>query len=641
MNILQSRAWLITATWLAFIACGLLFNSASAKTNFSGQYSTPNKVVAIGDIHGAYDRFNAILKELKLIDDSDNWIGGNTYLVSLGDLIDRGEGSRQVLDLMIKIQKQAPESGGLVLQVLGNHELMVTTGDLRYVSVEEYAAFKDDETAQQRTDLLAQYKFENPDMAEDELLTKFTKEYPPGYVALVNAFSPKGKYGRWLRTALPVIKVNDSLFAHGGLSTDLAGMELAEINKMVKPIWEYQDIVQSLQSKKVLPLTTNYWTRTEYLNNKLLPYAEKKKKNSNARMPSWAKHFVRLYQLEESAFSDRSPMWYRGNAYCHPYSESFNTEGLLKSLDAKRIVVGHTPLYKQVRSRLDGQVILADTGMLKKAYNGNATALVFANNTIQVHSLGATELSPLLTEVNRFSVGSKSLSEAEIKDLLLTADITHSEKIGVGITDSSIVTLEKNGNKIRALLKTFDSDRRFETKKSSKGKNYVADRYQHEIAAYRLDRMLGLNLVPVAVKRQVDNKTGLLQYWVENLRNEKDREEQNIEFNSYCPRLEQYISRYIFDVLIYNDDRNQTNLTFSKKGNMLYLIDHSIAFGLSKNPPKMYKKITLKLSSLFRKKLASLSQDNLQQQLGDVLHRTQIKAMIQRRDMILAKAKSP
>ena len=90
-----------------------------------------SRVVAIGDIHGAYDEFTGLLRAVGLVDGDLHWQGGNTHLVSLGDLVDRGAGSKQVMDLLMRLQEQAEAAGGRVHVLLGNHELMNLTGDLR------------------------------------------------------------------------------------------------------------------------------------------------------------------------------------------------------------------------------------------------------------------------------------------------------------------------------------------------------------------------------------------------------------------------------------------------------------------------------------------------------------------------------
>jgi hypothetical protein len=83
---------------------------------------TESRVVAFGDVHGAYDDWVAMLRELGVVDGDLNWSGGDTHLISLGDLIDRGPGSRAVVQLMMKLDRQAEKAGGAVHMVLGNHE---------------------------------------------------------------------------------------------------------------------------------------------------------------------------------------------------------------------------------------------------------------------------------------------------------------------------------------------------------------------------------------------------------------------------------------------------------------------------------------------------------------------------------------
>ncbi len=99
------------------------------------------RVVVVPDVHGAYQELLSVLRETAVIDESLHWRGGDTQLVSLGDLIDRGPDGRKVLDLFMRLELEAPGSGGAVHVLLGNHEVMNIVGDLRYVTDVEYAAF--------------------------------------------------------------------------------------------------------------------------------------------------------------------------------------------------------------------------------------------------------------------------------------------------------------------------------------------------------------------------------------------------------------------------------------------------------------------------------------------------------------------
>ena len=88
-------------------------------------------VVAIGDVHNAFDDFVAILRRTGLINEQNHWAGGKTTFVQVGDLLDRGPKPREVMDLMMALEKEAPKTGGRVVSLLGNHEMMNIMGDLR------------------------------------------------------------------------------------------------------------------------------------------------------------------------------------------------------------------------------------------------------------------------------------------------------------------------------------------------------------------------------------------------------------------------------------------------------------------------------------------------------------------------------
>lgn len=90
--------------------------------------------IVVGDIHGELDGFREILTDAKLIDDKDNWLGGNTVLIQTGDVIDRGLHSREAMNLLRRLQKQARVSKGAIVRLCGNHELMLLQGDYRYTN---------------------------------------------------------------------------------------------------------------------------------------------------------------------------------------------------------------------------------------------------------------------------------------------------------------------------------------------------------------------------------------------------------------------------------------------------------------------------------------------------------------------------
>jgi predicted MPP superfamily phosphohydrolase len=91
----------------------------------------PSRIVAVGDVHGNFDGLVVLLKDRGLIDESNNWIGGDAHLVFSGDLLHRGDDSYAVIKLIMKLEKQTKEKGGNVTALLGNHDLMVLAGNLK------------------------------------------------------------------------------------------------------------------------------------------------------------------------------------------------------------------------------------------------------------------------------------------------------------------------------------------------------------------------------------------------------------------------------------------------------------------------------------------------------------------------------
>ena len=231
-----------------------LFLSNSVLSASTYEVDTSERVVAFGDVHGAYDDWTAMLRELGVIDAKHNWSGGKTHLVSLGDLIDRGPGSRAVVELLMKLDGQASRAGGAVHLVLGNHEVMVMTGDLRYVSVPEFAAFADDETQADRDELYAQYRRFNSGGEDAEVREKFDMQYPKGFVALKKAFALDGALGSWLSLQPFIVRVNDKVYKHGGIASDVSEKSIAALNKQMQgELQAYLESIAALQEAGVMP----------------------------------------------------------------------------------------------------------------------------------------------------------------------------------------------------------------------------------------------------------------------------------------------------------------------------------------------------------------------------------------------------
>ena len=530
--------------------------------------------------------------------------------------------------------------------LLGNHELMSLTGNRDYAKKSDYAAFAQDETERERNDLRQRYIKDHENKKEKDFSEEFDRLFPPGFIALDRAFSLNGYIGKWLLAQPVILKINDTVFVHGGIPSGFVKKSLSEINEEGRThLNRYLKTVDRLSSANILPKYVGFYDRLPYLNSKAkkLIDADPEVNTNPQKRPAWFNDVLELNESQQSwIFTGEGPLWYRGTSVCNVNCESFNTERFLKNVKAARVVVGHTPTSgHQVINRMDGMVLRLDTGMLNSYYRGQASALIIEKDHLYVHYPGNPEKTP--PEKESFSLSRKlsGMNDSELEDFLLTGEIINKKDLGTGITRPMKITLKKGEKTINAVFKTYDSSPGFENTGTSfrnRGSDET-DRYVYDVAAYRLDRMLDLQMVPTAVLRKIDGKEGVLQYWVENSINERDREKDNISFDSFCSKKEQYWLRYLFDILIYNEDRNLTNILWTKNDFMMVFIDHSRAFRNSGSRPKMYRKVPLYISDFLRKKLENLNTDNLNEALSPYLNRFQINAIIKRRDRIMKEGK--
>ena len=202
---------------------------------------TTERIVAVGDIHGAFDNFVAILRAAQVIDNRSRWNGRRTVLVQTGDILDRGPDSRKAIDLLRRLERDAERAGGRVVSLLGNHEFMRLVSDWRYVSPGEIDAFKTGDSAQYRDQVFAALSQQAEQRAKTEgrefdaaaYREQFMKEVPLGMIELRQAFGPQGEYAKWVRERPAVAKINGVLFLHGGISPEIAPLGCEGINAAV------------------------------------------------------------------------------------------------------------------------------------------------------------------------------------------------------------------------------------------------------------------------------------------------------------------------------------------------------------------------------------------------------------------------
>ncbi|MDH5345907.1 MAG: hypothetical protein OEW59_09100, partial [Gammaproteobacteria bacterium] len=161
-------------------------------------------------------------------------------------------------------------------------------------------------------------------------------------------------------------------------------------------------------------------------------------------------------------------------------------------------------------------------------------------------------------------------------------------------------------------------------------------RGEPELAAYRLDRMIGLDIVPVTVSREISGKRGTLTFLPADARDETFRAGAGQGGGAWCPLSRQWNSLYVFDSLIRNEGRHPSNMLYSTSNWQLMSAGHAGAFGTDRGRPRYLAEAELELTSTWSAALEGLSGEALQRELGDFLSKRQLSALEKRRDELLS-----
>lgn len=305
----------------AIVAIALLLaRPVSTADRSACEWEGIGRVVAIGDVHGAYDRFVEILRVAGLVDADAHWTGGTAHLVQLGDVLDRGDDSRKALDLLRQLERDAQTAGGKVHPLVGNHEVMRMMGDMRFTTPGEYAAFGRADSESARNAYL-----NSPRSAADR---DQVQKMPLGFLEMRLAFGRDGEYGRWLRQNPATVTIDGFVFVHGGISEAFATTSCDAINERLR-----RELTSDLDKTRAAPLAS------------LAGRAD-------------------------------GPLWYRGLVQ-EPDAFAPQVDDIVSKLHARAIVVGHTMATPgRITTRFGGRVIQMDTGM-QPAYvpDGRASAL--------------------------------------------------------------------------------------------------------------------------------------------------------------------------------------------------------------------------------------------------------------------------
>ena len=303
------------------------------------------RIVAVGDLHGDYSAWTDIARAAGLIDARHRWSGGRTILVQLGDVPDRGPDSLKIIRDLMRLQKEAARKGGKVIALVGNHEAMNMTGDLRYTDPGEFAAFADSGSVARRERVFAanaaslakQYRLAAPAMTDAAVRARWMQETPLGWVEHRLAWGPKGEVGRWVMGNPAVANLGGNLFVHGGISVEYSKRSVDEINRGV-----------------AAALAANDQSPASIINDPL------------------------------------GPLWYRGLVAREPGEVRPPVEQelatALTGYGAKRIIVAHTPLLSGIGILEGGRLVRTDSGN-SRYYNGRPSYLEIIGDRLIPHAV--------------------------------------------------------------------------------------------------------------------------------------------------------------------------------------------------------------------------------------------------------------
>ena len=574
-------------------------------------FSNVVRIVAVSDIHGAYDAFLATFQASTVINDSLAWDGAKTHLVITGDLLDRGPESRRVMDLIMRLEREAARAGGQVHQLLGNHEVMNLIGDLRYVSIPEYAAFSDEESAQEREQWYRRFqRGQAADADAHAVRSAFDRKAPPGFFGHRRAFRNNGFYGKWLLQKPLMIVIDDTAFVHGGVPPYVAEHGLAGVNGTLKTdllnfvvarsTLEDAGILSPIDRFRELPWILAGKMEAGQLDNALMTAAQVVVEHRNSPINT----------------AD-GPLWYRGSSTCNGLIEGDGLNTALSRIGATRAAIGHTTtVTRRVQQRMNGRIIEINTGMLKSSYQGSGYALIIEDDALSVVSEhGETDLSPIVPP-RCVGYRSRTIDDDGLVSILTIGTIIDSK------TDAASWQLVQVADDDITVFAYFNA--------LPRKKGFVP-----ELAAYRLDRMLGLDMVPVTVLREIAGQQGTLQFVPAETLTDRERMVDGEGGDAPCSLVRQRSAMYVYDALIHNPARTPLSMLYSPDNWQLMLVNHGNSFSTKKDRPTYLKNIELTIGDQWRTALLALDDEKLRAELGDVLGKRRLTALAKRRNALI------
>ena len=309
-------------------------------------FPMPRKLVVIGDLNGDDDALAMMLRALGLTSRDGSWTAEGVHLVQLGDVVNRGAQCRRALERLMRLEVEAEALGSRVTTLLGNHEAMVTLGNLAWCSPEELLEHAPADARVRYEMRRAQAVYELLVHATDRDRTApivgavraWEEANVPGRDAYREAMGPRGALGRFVRRLPVAIRVGPVLLVHGGLSLPFAELGLEGIEREAQATW--------------------------------------------ARVPASEADL----SPDDLLLAEDGPLWHRAYALGDEAAMEPELRGALRSSGASTMIVGHTRTDQvpggrrgHPVARFGGRLICADVGI---GSSGGAPAAVFIEKNI-------------------------------------------------------------------------------------------------------------------------------------------------------------------------------------------------------------------------------------------------------------------
>lgn len=229
--------------------------------------------------------------------------------------------------------------------------------------------------------------------------------------------------------------------------------------------------------------------------------------------------------------------------------------------------------------------------------------------------------------------GAAELTEEEMRDFLLTAEVVRAIQTGKGTTSPYRFTLRKGEREHDASFQPVDEATPFKRFDDGKTEMNFRDSWKYNIAAYELARLLGLgDMMPVTVERRWKRKTGSLSWWLPVVMDEEKRRRDRIPPPDPADWNRRMFKMAVFSEWVYDTDRNLGNILYSKDWHV-WMIDFSRAFRLYttlRTPANL-----VRCERRLLERLRELRRADVEARAGRWLTRLEIDGLMARRDRIV------